>query len=335
MRKDIVEFCHMVGADPLLVQGAGGNVSWKDGDTIWIKASGTWLAEAEKKDIFVPVDLIHLKGALAAGDFGVKPKVRGSTELRPSIETLLHALMPQQVVVHLHAVEVLAHLVRGDCENSLGNLLKGMTGWVSVPYHKPGAALAQAVAGALKHSTGVNAVFLQNHGVVIGGADITAVEQMLLDLTARLATQANVGGVEAKDSSQVVIEDTLQYALIEDAGAQQLALVDSLFNLLDEKWVLYPDHVVFLGPKAICYEDMGSFINEIHHENESPELAFIRGSGVYARLGFSIAKQAQLRCYYDVLVRQPIMEELRPLSSEQVAELLDWDAEKYRMKMAE
>ncbi len=47
-----------VGRNILLVQGAGGNSSIKDGDVLWVKASGTWLADAEDKEIFVPVSLV-------------------------------------------------------------------------------------------------------------------------------------------------------------------------------------------------------------------------------------------------------------------------------------
>lgn len=54
------ELCRMsarVGRNILLVQGAGGNSSVKEDDVLWVKASGTWLADAEDKDIFVPVAL--------------------------------------------------------------------------------------------------------------------------------------------------------------------------------------------------------------------------------------------------------------------------------------
>jgi rhamnose utilization protein RhaD (predicted bifunctional aldolase and dehydrogenase) len=37
---EVKTYCSQIGADPLLVQGAGGNASWKEGDTLWIKASG-------------------------------------------------------------------------------------------------------------------------------------------------------------------------------------------------------------------------------------------------------------------------------------------------------
>ena len=45
-----------VGADPLLVQAAGGNTSLKHDGVMWIKASGTWLKDAAARDIFVPLD---------------------------------------------------------------------------------------------------------------------------------------------------------------------------------------------------------------------------------------------------------------------------------------
>ena len=31
------------------------NVSWKDEDTLWVKASGTQLSDAKDLDIFVPI----------------------------------------------------------------------------------------------------------------------------------------------------------------------------------------------------------------------------------------------------------------------------------------
>ena len=44
-----------VGKNILLTQAAGGNSSVKHGGVLWVKASGTWLADAETKDIFLPI----------------------------------------------------------------------------------------------------------------------------------------------------------------------------------------------------------------------------------------------------------------------------------------
>src|SRR5262245_52636510 len=91
-----------VGKNILLVQGAGGNSSVKDGDVLWVKASGTWLADAENEDIFVPVALSAARAALARGDERVPLAPNANTTLRGSIETALHALMPHPVVLHVH-----------------------------------------------------------------------------------------------------------------------------------------------------------------------------------------------------------------------------------------
>lgn len=121
----------------MLVQGGGGNVSWKDGKTLWIKASGRWLAEADADNIFVPVDLSHLLQATHDGIFDAIPIALGATGLKPSIETVLHAVMPHRFVVHLHPVAALAFLVRRAPGADLESRLKGLD-WQLVEYRKPG-----------------------------------------------------------------------------------------------------------------------------------------------------------------------------------------------------
>lgn len=334
MRDTIIRFCRTAGSDPLLVQGAGGNVSWKENDILWIKASGTWLAEAGDKDIFVPVDLAHLRMALAADDFGVTPKVLGASTLRPSIETLLHALMPHPVVVHLHAVEILACLVREDADSILGDALDGLAGWVVVPYRKPGAVLAQAVAEALKRCPDANVVFLRNHGVVLGGGSISATEKLLLEIVSSLAAKRPARIEPRKSAEPLSGIGVHQYFPIADSEVQRLALDESLYCRLSSDWVLFPDHAVFLGPRAACYDSIENLVAAIHQKEDEPELVFVRGVGVYAKPSFNLAKQAQLRCYFDVLVRQPERGKIRPLTEEEISELLDWDSEKYRIRMA-
>src|SRR5262245_27927006 len=94
-----------VGADPLLVQAAGGNTSLKQDGTMWIKASGTWLQHAQLRDIFVPVATDPLLAALERDDPACETCadfVRSDLDslgLRPSIETTVHASFAQSIVV--------------------------------------------------------------------------------------------------------------------------------------------------------------------------------------------------------------------------------------------
>lgn len=334
LRDAMVAYCTRTGADPLLVQGAGGNVSWKDGDTLWIKASGTWLADASQRDIFVPVDLPHLQQELAAGRHESKPQVKGEHALRPSIETVLHALMPHKVVVHLHAIEVLAHLVREDFTESLRRSgLQDAFDCAVVDYHKPGVALARAVQGALAQTPSARVVFMRNHGVVVGGDDVDDVERVMHELVVRFKTVPFLSEGQAVPAESLVLGDAV-YAPLDEPALHQLATEPRLYDRLPEAWALYPDHVVFLGARASLHASVSALTQALAQEGTPPELVFVQDLGVFARESFNVARKAQLRCYLDVLARQPADAVIRALSMEQVAELLDWDAERYRQSMA-
>lgn len=332
LRESVVRYCSQAGSDPLLVQGAGGNVSWKDEDILWIKASGTWLSEAAEREIFLPVDLTHLRTAIEAGDFAPLPRVRSNSALRPSIETLLHALMPHRVVLHLHPVEILSHLVRDCCQSALESLLGASVSWAMVDYYRPGAALAAAVSAVRALRPDANVIFLKNHGVVVGGEDVEEAGNLLDLVIARLTIAPYPNVVVAKKPVRVLNFGGRTYEAVDGEQVQGLAF-PGLFYRLKDAWALYPDHVVFLGAQPVCYDSLSQLSEELS-QGDDPELFFLKGEGVFAARGFSAAKKAQLQCFHDVLVRQPEELLLRALDEEQVAELLDWDAERYRQSVA-
>ena len=328
--EQVKAFCAQIGKDPLLVQGAGGNVSWKDGDTLWVKASGTWLADAEAKDTFIPVDLDDLRQAIANKNFHAIPKVVGNSKLRPSIETLLHALMPHKVVVHLHAVEILAHLVRADPVAEFKKLIGGAIKWCCVGYFKPGAELAEAVSENLLQQPDADVVFLQNHGVVIGGTSVTDIEIILQSLVSLLQNTLAPVLVDGGVTESAFLVQSQTYSLCSCPEVNQLATNNYLSSRLESEWVLYPDHAVFLGGQAAI---LGRSINLADLDavvDNKPAFVFDVGTGVYESKAATTAQKVQLRCYYDVIIRQSVTEKLVTLSPGSIAELLDWDAEKYR-----
>lgn len=333
LKESIIDYCAKIGADSMLVQGAGGNVSWKDGDTLWVKASGTWLADAKIKDIFVPVDLRELQAEIKAGNFAVVPKVNSDSQLRPSIETLLHALMPHRVVVHVHAIEALVYLVRENAKNEIREKLNSLIQWEIVSYQKPGEALAKAVAGALEMTPDAKILLLQNHGVVIGGDDIAEVEEQLSWLLSKLTAPPLDFECDTIIPETISIGNDQYYIPVDVLGIHSLAIDPYLFSRVKTDWALYPDHVVFLGHRSACYNSV-QLRKEDLSRNPMSELIFIKEHGVFARSGFSIAKQAQLKCYFDVIVRQPQHVRLKALDEQQISQLLDWDAEHYRQQIA-
>lgn len=330
IEKNVKAFCSHIGADPLLVQGAGGNVSWKDEGTLWIKASGTWLAEAESKEIFVPVNLTHLQAALAERNFSVKPEVISNSGLRPSIESLLHALMPHRVVVHLHAVEILAHLVQVNPRQKIKKLVGKAVKWIYVDYFKPGADLARAVSERLTTRADADVVFLGNHGVVIGGMDVEDVVTTLNTLILKMKNKTSISLPEKRTLRRESDFFARGYVPCADNEISLLVTKDELVNTLRYQWALFPDHVVFLGAEAVVLERNFKMHDLDLISRYKPPFIFAIDEGVYENITATPAQKSQLRCYLDVVARQGPSIKITTLTGRQVSELLDWDAEIYR-----
>ncbi|CAB3829830.1 class II aldolase/adducin family protein [Achromobacter denitrificans] len=335
LHSKVMEFCTKIGRDPLLVQGAGGNVSYKHDGELWIKASGKWLADADKIDIFVPVDLNSLKDAIGRNEFEEAPRLTQPSSSRASIETMLHALMPHRIVTHVHAIEALVHLVSDDCEARLAERLGDFRDWVLVDYHKPGAPLATAVSRKLAEARDASVVFLQNHGVVVGGHTTDEVSALLGLLTARLHSPVRqAAAIPVDKRAQELRELGGGYRRLQDSELEQLVFDEESYSRLSHSWALYPDHVVFLGPHALAYDSLqkSELLQPIENGRTYP--IFIKGAGIFITEAFNRAAHEQLRCYYDVVRRLPMGVQTRTLTVTDIAGLLNWDAERYRIENA-
>ena len=318
-----------LGQDRLLVQGAGGNVSWKENDILWIKGSGTWLANALLEDIFVPVDLKHLRNALSKQLFDIRPITIGEQKLKPSIETFLHALMPHRIVVHLHAIHALSYLIIQDCQKLVETVCQQQAiNATYLSYHKPGPDLAQALYESLQKKSTANVILLKNHGIVIGANSIAEIYMALESINKAFTPQNTF----SKTLRTVHHRSHLSnYVPFDDQEVQALVFDADLFGRLCNDWALFPDHVVFLGTQANTYSSWEDFEK---YRSENLELIFIENNGVYVRSGFNKTKSAQLRCYFDVISRVNPKTKLESLSKNAISALLNWDAEIIRQQMS-
>ncbi len=310
-----------IGADPALVQAAGGNVSLKRDGVLWVKASGTWLAHAERDDIFVPVRLAELLAAMhadAAED--TSPFVIAAANpsgLRPSIETTLHGVLPHPVVVHVHCVETMAWAARADAAAVLAPLLAGLR-WVFVPYVRPGAPLTRAILDVIAPDTDV--VILGNHGLVAGGADTAAAGALIGEVARRLRRPARAAPPPDPAALAALAEGTA-YQPADDLATHGTA-TDPTSLAVARLGSLYPDHVIFLGPGIVTLPPGGL----------SPMLV-VPGAGVLLRRDASAGVAPLARCLADVCARLDPAEPLVALTAAQEGELLGWDAEKYRQAL--
>ncbi|TIM34819.1 MAG: class II aldolase, partial [Mesorhizobium sp.] len=223
-----------IGRDPHLTQAAGGNTSLKAGDTLWIKASGTWLKNALAEDIMVPVAIAPLLKAVEQRDpaadqpqaFAIE--ALNARKLRPSIETTVHALMPQRVVLHV------------------AKRLDGLE-WAYVPYRRPGLPLAQGIAERLR--PGVDVLILGNHGLVVAAETVADAEALLRRVTGLLARPPREV-VEPNVAALTALIGRTGYRLPADIEAHAAA-IDPESCRMASGGSLYPDHVIFLGQGSV------------------------------------------------------------------------------------
>ena len=308
------EFCALsarLGSDPLQVQGPGGNTSIKADGVMWIKASGTELADAERKSIFVAVDREKAKAeAFGAGDGTCKSTVLDpANTLRPSIETTFHALLDWAVVAHTHSVATIVHAISPQGRAAAANKLDGLP-VIFVPYRKPGVPLTAAIIERLKPDTQI--IILENHGLVCAGASVQEVSDLVAQVEDRLAMPVLSEGASTPTGPA---PDGYTW----HAHANILAHDPRLRNLVTSG-TYYPDHVVFLGPAL---------------PTEPGHPACIIGTeGAALRTDATSSQAAMLKCIADVLIRLPEDWSLDPIGPDAEAELLNWDAEKYRQALA-
>jgi rhamnose utilization protein RhaD (predicted bifunctional aldolase and dehydrogenase) len=308
-----------VGSDPLLVQAAGGNTSLKQDGVMWIKASGTWLQDATIKDIFVPVDHDQLMAGLKENDTACETCadfVRGdlnATGLRPSIETTVHALMSQRIVIHVHCVNTIAWAIQANAETLLAGKLSAFN-WAFIPYARPGLLLAAAISKRLKPET--NVLVLGNHGLVVAAETLTAAELLLEQVVETLALPIR-GLVPPDVTALTEICGGTDYVPAMHGETHALA-TDRLALTRAKDVVFYPDHVVFLGTGVATEISSGA------------PLVALEGIGVVIHQSAKPAVEPMGRCLADVMRRIKTQDEIAALTIGEIGQIANWDAERYR-----
>ena len=173
---------HLIGAEQSLVLWGGGNTSIKTIENdffgisqrvLRIKGSGSDLKSIEAKDfpgvhldkVLTLLDRQHMSDEEMV-DF-LDHCLMESNSPRPSIETLLHAFLPFNSVVHSHADAVLSLTNTSNpsaiIQKALGDSI------IVLPYIRPGFKLSKESAECLSEQNNANGLVLINHGLVTWG----------------------------------------------------------------------------------------------------------------------------------------------------------------------
>ncbi len=291
----------LVGADPALVLHGGGNTSIKGESanawgqpipTLWVKGSGWDLATIEPPG-FAPLRLEPVRRLAALEQLSDTEMVN---QLRihlldagapnPSVEAILHALLPQRAVLHSHADAVLALTNTADGADRVRALWGDQV--VVVPYVMPGFDLARRCAlewEAQSHG-GTTAMVLLNHGVFTFGETtrdaydsmiefITEAERCLADAGAtppgaapQQSTKGHTAHTRSVDVAEVAALRTAISAAagtpmllraVHDSRADEFCARDDLASVA-KRGPATPDHIIRTKQFPMVGRDVDGFV---------------------------------------------------------------------------
>jgi rhamnose utilization protein RhaD (predicted bifunctional aldolase and dehydrogenase)/NAD(P)-dependent dehydrogenase (short-subunit alcohol dehydrogenase family) len=230
----------LLGQDDSLVLHGGGNTSMKgtstnifgeERATLYVKGSG-WDLKTIEAPGFSPTCLDTLErmaglDSLSDTDMAreLKSALLDPAAPAPSVEAILHAIIPFKYVDHTHADAVVAISNSPDGENLLAELYGEE--WLILPYVMPGFVLAQQVfAATLELDWGSLAgIILLHHGVFTFADDArVSYENMIagVDRAERFLAQRGAADVVARGMADFAATDVLDLAVIR-AAASRLA----------------------------------------------------------------------------------------------------------------
>lgn len=184
---------NLLGGESDLVLHGGGNTSLKtniDGeDILFVKGSGHDLSNITA-DGFTPVRLEPLKELAKLESLSDSEMVKAQQEAmtttyapNPSVEAILHALIPYKFVDHTHAdaIVTISNSVNGD-----EHIVKLFPNFLIVDYVMPGFKLAHTVYEMTKNLDWdeIDGIILHHHGIFTFGDDAkTSYDKMIESVT--------------------------------------------------------------------------------------------------------------------------------------------------------
>jgi len=321
-----------IGRDPLLVHASSGNTSLKLNDTLWIKASGKWLANAEQEEILVPVSLAECQECLEEGRplSAQNAGSRGSC-LRPSIETFMHAVLPQRYVVHVHCVNTIAWAVRTDANIQIAEKLSGLR-WQWIPYVASGLPLARAIQIASAQHPDTDIFVLGNHGLVVAGDECAIVDSLLSAVHRRLACHPRA--VPTPKLSLLERIQRFSHWRLPDAETLHTLGTDVVSQRIIQRGILYPCQAIFLRltPALLpIHQGLSDLTNRIQKLDVSNPFIVIEGRGILINQKITAAEYAVLKGLAEVVRRIEAGAPLKYLTDHEVGDLLSADGHHYRM----
>ena len=366
----LVEVSRYYGVNPDYVIAGGGNTSFKDNDTLYVKGSGQVLAEVVP-DSFVRMDrkaLAMIWEKAYPEDEAEREKAvlsdlmaarkSGEEEKRPSVETMLHDLLPFNFVVHLHPALVNGLTCSQQGEKAMAEIFGGEAVWI--PPTNPGYVLSKKVKTALGNYQGSNGcspriIFLQNHGVFAGSDSVESIKKIYSDIMQRLekrikkypefSVEGEMSGERMNMLNEIkpVLEEISGGNAVFLCNREIAALVRDKTSFYPVSSALTPDHIVYAGSDplftaagttAILREDWKQHID---NTGRPPKIAAVRGLGVFGLGATEKAAALALELFRDTVKIAVFSESfggVKFMSRDKIDFINNWEAERFRSKVS-
>jgi rhamnose utilization protein RhaD (predicted bifunctional aldolase and dehydrogenase)/NAD(P)-dependent dehydrogenase (short-subunit alcohol dehydrogenase family) len=375
----------LLGRDKSLVLHGGGNTSVKlrekdlfgaEREVLYVKGSG-WDLESIEAAGFTPVDLAYVRRLAGLPTLSDPQMVNelNTHMLRagapaPSVETLLHAVLPHAYVDHTHADAVLSISNAPGGEERIRALYGERV--VVVPYVMPGFDLAAYCARVFREQAGPRTIgmVLLSHGMFSFGADAReSYERMvaLVSLAEEYLAQQGAWAVRLPAARPVsVARETLaalRAAVSQRAGRPMVLRHNATTKFLafaqhpevarlSQQGPATPDHVIRTKPVPMLGTDVAAFGQRYaayfeRHAAQAKEAKTMLDTAprmlLAADIGFiAIGRSAQdaaiVEDLYDhtidVIMRAEALGGWRAVEERDLFEIEYWDLEQAKLRRA-
>ena len=368
--ESIREISNRYGRNPSYVLAGGGNTSYKEGDTIFVKASGTSLATMNEDD-FVSLDRIALRKiwektypedtsereACVLSDL-LASRTDPACGKRPSVESLLHDLFPQRYVLHVHPSHVNAVTCSSEGERAVRDMFGPAAVWVDEC--EPGYKLADKCRKALKEysrTSGRDAdiLFLQNHGIFFAADTPEGLDSLfgrvLGAIDSKLLIQPDFSDAETDTETASNISPVLRMLYSPEGNAfvrftvnkeiLKYASSEESFGVLRSP--ISPDHIVYCKAEPLFIDDftpegISSAFRELEDRRGfKPKVVFAKGIGMFT-IGTTMKEaETAAKVWTDCMTVTTLSSNfggIRHMAPEMADFIVHWEAESYRTKIS-
>jgi NAD(P)-dependent dehydrogenase (short-subunit alcohol dehydrogenase family)/rhamnose utilization protein RhaD (predicted bifunctional aldolase and dehydrogenase) len=373
--KELIEISKFYGCNKEYVIAGGGNTSFKDSDTIWIKASGQALADLSEEGLVAlnRQKLQNISTARYSDDVVVREEqvkddlyksiLEPRKNCRPSVETSLHEIIKYRYIVHLHPT-----LINGVlCSRSAKSLTQKLFGEtvLFVPYTDPGYTLYKKLETDInsyrqKFSHDPQIIFLENHGSFVGADTTEEIKKIYDDIILKIKEQvpaiADVTQLPYNPLLNKVLP-TIRMLLSGDQPGiirfRNNSLIARFYQNQQEfhkiSLPLTPDIIVYCKTRYLYIEQsstpekiLDSFRYQLPHFLSEygylPKIFIIKDMGVFAIADTYANAEACLDVYEDLIKISHyalLCGGIKFLIPEQVDFIDQWEVENYRRLIAQ